>query len=288
MVEFAAGGPDSFQTILDEPDTVIVSEGLADHLEIGLGETIDLQGEGLDHLDTVRVVGIARRLPGIQGITRSEIAARNQSTVLVSLAQFSRLVTELNQGGPGPNDPMIDTVLVTFEPDVDASQVGDLIVDRYAEKYGVWVNLLEWQLAENQGDTMFFVGMLLALTGISFTTAVFAVFAVIYVTIYARRIEIGMLKSIGMLRRQLTGMLIVEAIAMTLGSALAGIAAGASMGYLNYYLSAIMQQMPILFAIDKIVMPTIIFMVVLASILAATFSARRIVRQQAVEILRMN
>jgi ABC-type antimicrobial peptide transport system permease subunit len=97
-----------------------------------------------------------------------------------------------------------------------------------------------------------------------------------------------MLKSIGMLRRQLTGMLIVEAIAMTLGSALAGIAAGASMGYLNYYLSASMQQMPILFAIDKIVMPTIIFMVVLASILAATFSARRIVRQQAVEILRMN
>jgi ABC-type lipoprotein release transport system permease subunit len=288
MVEFAAGGPDSFQTLLEQPNTVIISEGLAGHLEIGLGETIDLQGEGLDHLDTVRVVGIARRLPGIQGITRSKIAARNQSTVLVSLDHFNRLVTELNQGQPGPNDPMIETVLVAFQPDADASQVGDLIQDRYAEKYRLWVNLLEWQLAQNQGDTLFFVGMLLALTGISFTTAVFAVFAVIYVTIYARRVEIGMLKSIGMLRRQLTGMLIVEAIAMTLGSALAGIAAGASMGYLNYYLSASMQQMPTLFAIDKIVMPAIIFMVVLASILAATFSARRIVRQQAVEILRMN
>jgi putative ABC transport system permease protein len=288
MVEFVAGGPDAFQTILDEPDTAIVSEGLADHLEIGLGETVDLQGEGLDHLDTVRVVGIARRLPGIQGITRSKIVARNQSTVLVSLAHFNRLVTELNQGEPGPTDPMIETVLVSFQPDADASQVGELIQDRYAEKYRLWVNLLEWQLAEDLGDTLFFVGMLLALTGISFTTAVFAVFAVIYVTIYARRIEIGMLKSIGMLRRQLTGMLIVEAIAMTLGSALAGIVAGASMGYLNYYLSAAMQQMPTLFAIDKIVMPAIIFMVVLASILAATFSARRIVRQQAVEILRMN
>ena len=288
MVEFVAGGPDSFQTILDEPNTVIISEGLADHLEISLGETIDLQGEGLDHLDTVRVIGIARRLPGIRGITRSKVAARNQSTVLVSLAHFNRLVTELNQGEPGPTDPMIETVLVSFRPDADASQVGDLIQDRYAEKYRLWINLLEWQLAEDLGDTLFFVGMLLALTGISFTTAVFAVFAVIYVTIYARRIEIGMLKSIGMLRSQLTGMLIIEAIAMTLGSALAGIAAGASMGYLNYYLSAAMQQMPTLFAIDKIVMPAIIFMVVLASILAATFSARRIVRQQAVEILRMN
>ena len=288
MVEFADGGSDSFQTILDDSDTVIISEGLADYLEIGLGETIDLQGEGLDHLDPVRVVGIARRLPGIEGITRSKIAARTESTVLISLSHFNRLVTELNQGERGPNDSMIETVLMTFTPDADASQIGDLIQERYSENYGIWVNLLEWQLAVNQSETMFFVGMLLALTGISFTTAVFAVFAVIYVTIYARRIEIGMLKSMGMLRRQLTGMLIVEAIAMTLGSALAGIAAGASMGYLNFYLNAIMQQMPTLFAIDKIVMPAIIFMVVLASILAATFSARRIVRQQAVEILRMN
>jgi ABC-type lipoprotein release transport system permease subunit len=46
--------------------------------------------------------------------------------------------------------------------------------------------------------------------------------------------------------------------------------------------------MPALFAIDTIVMPAIIFMVVLASILAAAFSARRIVRKQAVEILRMS
>ena len=135
---------------------------------------------------------------------------------------------------------------------------------------------------------MFFVILLQTLTGISFTTAVFAVFAVIYVTIYARRIEIGMLKAMGMLRRELNGMLIVEAISMTLGSAFAGIAAGASMAYLNYYVDAILQQMPVQFAVDKIATPAIIIMVVIASILAAAFSARRIVRKQAVEILRMN
>ena len=97
-----------------------------------------------------------------------------------------------------------------------------------------------------------------------------------------------MLKSMGMLRRQLTGMLTLEAIAMTLGSALAGITAGATMAYVNYYLNAIMQQRPVVFTIDKIVMPAIIIMVVLASILAAALSARRIVRKPAVEILRMS
>jgi len=288
MVEFTAGGLDALHTIQVDPNTVIISEGLADHLEIGLGETIDLRGEGLDHLETARVVGIVRRLPGIKGVTRSKIAARSESTVLVSLPHFTRLVTELNQVPPGPNDPLIEAVLVSFEPEANTIQISDLIRERYGEKYGLWVDLLEWELAENKGDMMFFVGMLLALTAISFTTAVFAVFAVIYVTIYARRIEIGMLKAMGMLRRQLTGMLIVEAIAMTLGSALAGIAAGASMGYLNFYINAALEQMPALFAVDKIVMPAIIIMVVLASILAAAFSARRIVRKQAVEILRMS
>ena len=128
---------------------------------------------------------------------------------------------------------------------------------------------------------------MLILTVISFTTAVFGVFAVIYVTIYARRLEIGMMKAMGMRRRDLTGMLIVEAITMTLGAALAGIAAGASMGYISFWSDRALQERPMIFAVDTTVMPFIVIMVVLASILGAVFSARRIVKKRAVEILRM-
>jgi ABC-type lipoprotein release transport system permease subunit len=60
------------------------------------------------------------------------------------------------------------------------------------------------------------------------------------------------------------------------------------MAYVNFYITAMMQQRPVVFTIDKIVMPAIIIMVVLASMLAATLSARRIVRKPAVEILRMS
>jgi putative ABC transport system permease protein len=287
MLEFTAGGPETLGAILADPTAVIISEGLADHLAVELGGTIQLDGAGLDNIDKARVVGIARRIPGIRGISRSRIEARNGSTVLVSMDHFRRLVTELNQAQPDPDDPLLETVLATLHPDAMAEDVAEEI-NRYAEENSFWMSLLEWRLGESKGDTKFFVGFLLGLTGISFTTAVFSVFAVIYVTIYARRIEIGMLKSMGMLRRELTGMLMVEAIAMTLGSALAGIAAGASMGYLNFYINAALEQRPTLFAVDKIVMPAIIIMVVLSSMLAATFSARRIVRKQAVEILRMS
>ena len=288
MMEFTAGGPESLRTILEHPNTVIISEGLAEYLAVGVGDTIELQGEGLDHMENALVVGIARRIPGIEGITRSRIEAQNISTVLVSLAHYGRLVTELDQNQPDPDAPMLETVLATLQPNAVPEKVAETLNEHYADEYGFWVDLLAWHLEENQSDAMFFVILLLALTGISFTTAVFAVFAVIYVTIYARRLEIGMLKSMGMLRRELNGMLIVEAIAMTLGSAFAGIAAGTSMAYLNFYVDAIMQQMPVQFAVDKIATPAIIIMVVIASVLAAAFSARRIVRKQAVEILRMN
>jgi putative ABC transport system permease protein len=288
MMAFSAGGPEVFQTLLTEPDTVIISEGLADYMGVGLGETIELVGEGLDHFEKVRIVGIARRLPGVEGITRSRIEAQNRSTVLVSLPLFSQLVTELNHAPLGPDDPSIVYIMATLHPKTDQGELLSTLHNQYRDEHGFWARSADFEIDENRGDTMFFVIMLLGLTAISFTTAVFAVFAVIYVTVYARRIEIGMLKSMGMLRRQLTGMLTLEAIAMTLGSALAGITAGATMAYVNYYINAIMGQRPVVFTIDKIVMPAIIIMVVLASILAATLSARRIVRKPAVEILRMS
>jgi ABC-type antimicrobial peptide transport system permease subunit len=223
----------------------------------------------------------------VEGITRSRIAAQNGSTVLVPLSTFSRLVTELKHTPPGPDDPLIVKIKATLLPQTNHAELLSKLYDQYRDEHGFWASSVELEIAENRGEMMFFVIMLLGLTGISFTTAVFAVFAVIYVTVYARRVEIGMLKSMGMLRRQLTGMLTLEAIAMTLGSALAGITAGATMAYVNFYINAFMDQRPVIFTIDKIVMPAIIIMVVLASILAATLSARRIVRKPAVEILRM-
>jgi ABC-type antimicrobial peptide transport system permease subunit len=288
LVAFSEGGAESFHTILNEPNTAIISEGLAEYMGVALGDTIELQGEGLDHYEKVRIVGIARRLPGVQGITRSRIAAQNRSTVLVSLPFFSGLVTELNHIPPGPQDPLIVKVMATLQPQADQEALLKTLYNEYRDEYGFRASAVEFEIAESRGDMMFLIIMLLGLTGISFTTAVFAVFAVIYVTVYSRRIEIGMLKSMGMLRRQITGMLTLEAIAMTLGSALAGITAGATMAYVNFFINAVMDQRPVIFTIDKIAMPAIIIMVVLASIFAAALSARRIVRKPAVEILRMS
>jgi putative ABC transport system permease protein len=167
-------------------------------------------------------------------------------------------------------------------------EVVDGIAERFRQDYDIWIRSLEVQIEENQRNQAVQRIFLLVLTTISFTTAVFGVFAVIYVTIYARRIEIGMMKAMGMRRHELTGMLIVESITMTLGAALAGIAAGAAMGYISFYGERALSQRPAVFAFDTTVVPFIVIMVTLASILGAAFSARRIVTRRAVEILRMS
>ena len=288
ITDIAFGGTESLNQILLEPDTIIISEGLAQHLVVEYGDTIKLIGEGMDHTVNARIVGIVRRLPGIDNMGRSRLEAQNGSTIIMSMDSFRSLITPINDPLPPPDDPVYVRILATLQPDAVAQDIADEMGQRYGLDYGFWTRLLETELEFNEQAQASQRVFLLVMTVISFTTAVFGVFAVIYVTIYARRLEIGMLKAVGMLRRELTGMLIVESITMTVGSALAGIAAGATMGYVSYYSQRALAQEPVTFAIDTTVMPFIVIMVVLASILGAAFSARRIVKRQAVEILRMH
>jgi putative ABC transport system permease protein len=291
MADFSQGElQDSFRQLHADPTAVIISDGLAQHLAVEQGGIVKLQGEGLDHILEARIVGIARRIPGVDGFGRSRLEAQNSaSTVLISGEGFRRLRTELNLALPPEDAGVLTNVKATVDPQADLDDLSQRLRDRFIdmEDFALWFRILDVQLerikAEQAGGQIF----LLALTVISFTTAVFGVFAVIYVTVYARRIEIGMMKAMGMKRHQLTGMLIIEAIVMTLGAALAGIAAGAAMGYVTFYSQRIVAQDHVNFAVDTTVIPFIVVMVVLASILGAAFSARRIVKKKAVEILRM-
>jgi putative ABC transport system permease protein len=290
MTDFVAGdAQQAFAALQANPRAVIISEGLAEHLAVGLGDTVKLEGEGLDHMVEARVAGIARRIPGIGGIGRSRLEAQSNSTVLMSLEGFRELRTELNQSLLPEDEPVLTEIKGTLLPDANVDDTSALMRDVFIEMedHDLWYRFLDVDLEARHGQQASQRIFLLALTTISFTTAVFGVFAVIYVTVYARRIEIGMMKAMGMKRRQLTGMLVIEAIVMTLGAALAGIAAGAAMGYVTYYSQRILAQEHVNFAVDTTVIPFIMIMVVIASILGAAFSARRIVKKKAVEILRM-
>ncbi|MFZ0544261.1 MAG: FtsX-like permease family protein [Candidatus Promineifilaceae bacterium] len=287
LMEFVGGGPEALDALLDDPQAIIISEGLADYLAVTTGDTIKVQGEGTDHVVNAHIIAIARQIPSLGGISRSRSSAEFGSDALMSLDGFRELITPLDQPLPAPDAHLLQRIAITLAPDASAATVVDDIANRFRGEHPLRIRSLEVSIEENQRSQAIQQIFLLVLTIISFTTAVFGVFAVIYVTIYSRRLEIGMMKAIGMRRRELTGMLIVESITMTLGAALAGIAAGATMGYISFYGERALSQRPATFAFDSTVIPFIVIMVTLASILGAAFSARRIVTKRAVEILRM-
>ncbi len=287
MIIFTEGSPEALTTLQNDADTVIISEGLAKVLAVPLGGTIKIKGEGLDHEKEVRVIGIAQRIPGFDSIGRMRAAAQSNSTVLISLDGFRQMVTPPRQALPSPDDPVLVRALAALTPEADADAVLADMRERFTFKHFVWMDAAEVRLELARNSRVQQQAFLLVLTLISFTTAVFGVFAVTYVTIYARRMEIGMMKAVGTRNWELTGMLSIEAIAMTLSAALAGIIAGSAMAYLFAYADNITQQRPQQFAVDTTVMPFIVFLVVLASILGTVFSARRIIKRRAVEILRM-
>jgi putative ABC transport system permease protein len=287
LTAFSAGAVGALDDLLDDPGAVVISQGLADHLALSLGDTIKIGGEGPDHVLDARIIAIASRIPGFDGIGRSRISAQSDSNVLFSLDGFRRLITPLDQPLPGPETPLLERVMFTLTEGASAHQMDVEFAQRFSKDRQLWARFLELILEENRRAQVTSQLFLLVLTTIAFTTAVFGVFAVIYVSIYARRIEIGMLKAMGMQRRELTGMLNVESIAMTLGSALAGITAGAVMGYIIFFGERALGQRPADFAMDTTVIPFIVLLIVLASMISASLSARRIVKKRAVEILRM-
>jgi ABC-type antimicrobial peptide transport system permease subunit len=288
MIIFAAGGPDALTQMQTDPTAVIISQGLAEGLAVPLGGTIKVQGEGLDHEEELTVVGIAQRLPGFGGVGRIRNQALNGGTVLVSLDGFRRVTTNPQEALPNADDPVLDRALATLSAGAEPSSVQTELHEAFNREYDLWTRLAEIELERARADQKGGQIFLLVMTLISFITAVFGVFAVIYVTIYARRQEIGMMKAIGVRNWELNGMLSVESIAMTLSAALAGILAGTTMAFVFTFFNNATAQRPQQFSIDTTVMPFIVFMVTLASVLGTVFSARRITKRKAVEILRMS
>jgi ABC-type lipoprotein release transport system permease subunit len=286
---FTAGGPEALSTIVSDPTAVVISQGMAEGLAVPLGRTLSVQGEGLDHREELTVAGIAQRLPGFDGVGRTRSKALDGGTVFISLEGFHRLTTMPREAMPEPDEPVVQRVLATVAADADTGALETALYEAFEdEDYAIWTRIADEELERARAARASGQIFLLVLTLLSFITAVFGVFAVIYVTIYARRREIGMMKAVGARGLELNGMLSVESIAMTSSAAVTGILAGTTMTYVLDFIENTISERPQQFAIDTTVMPAIIVLVVAASVLGTVFSARRIVKRKAVEILRMS
>jgi ABC-type lipoprotein release transport system permease subunit len=296
LTEYYAGGPHTFDQILSEPDTIIMGAGYAEHMDLNVGDIVRVPGAGKDHVVNMRIVGLIEHMPGFEGFSRNENYVRwGRSPGFVSLDTYIRLTTDPTvedvcaHGYCSPieqEQPIITQIMATVEDGADEAEVVGELRELFADRTDMWVQSTAEEIRSTEQSMRTMRVIMLIMTVLSFITSIFGVFAVVYVAVYVRRLEIGMLKAIGMHRRDLVGAFALEAVMMTVSASLAGVTAGTVLGYLFYISNNMMRNTPTQLTFDWMTTLAILVMVVLASVISATLAARGVVRSKVTNILR--
>lgn len=286
-IELIAGPDEALARIVDEPDTAIIGAGLATHFGIGVGEVLRVDGGGLDHVEHLTVLAIARRIGGVGTFTAKQTEVwSGSSTVLVGLDTHRRLSSDPKSGPPDPNSRTIELLLAAPAAGIDEAELTSGLRLRYATDPALDIRstaeTIETIREESRTGQLF----LIVLTALTSALAVFGVFAVIYVSIYGRRGEIGMLKAMGAPGRHLLRVFVGEAMIMTLSSTLTGVTAGVLLAYALRISEAFRNEVPTRFAMDPIVVPAMLGLMIVASCVSATVATHGYRRMRAVEVLR--
>jgi ABC-type lipoprotein release transport system permease subunit len=296
LVKYADGGPHTFDDVLSEPDTIILSAEYAEYMDLSVGDVVRVRGKGKDHVADVRVVGLIECLPGFQGLYAQGAARMDNSDGLVSLDTYIRLtrdpVEDVCSEGiclPAERDqPIIAQIMATTADGADEAEVVADLRRLFADRSEVAVTSTAEQVRETVKYMRIAHLSMLAMAGLSFVTSVLGVFAVVYVAAYARRREIGMLKAVGMSRRALVGAFALEAVMLTASATLAGAVAGTVLGYFFYLTLNLIRFLPSPrhLTFDWLTTLAILVVVILASIISSSLAARGVVRSKVTAILR--
>lgn len=286
-IELVEGSPDTLGQLALEPGTAIIGGGLATYLDRAVGDTIQLLGDGKDHVEELRIVAIAKRIGGLGSYTSKQTDVWSGSTtVMVAMDSYRALTNNPVYGPPDPRLPVVGTLLAAPATDQDESKLTSDLRLRYATEHRLAINSTAETIKTVQQEARTGQIFLVVLTALTSVLAVFGVFAVIYVSIYGRRGEIGMLKAVGTPGRQLLYVFVGEAMVMTLAATLTGITAGMLLAYTFRLSEGFRQELPTHFAVDPVVVPAMLILMILSSFFSAVIATHSLRRRRAIDILR--
>ena len=228
-----------------------------------------------------RVSAVYSSLPGFENF-RGRVANAVGSGVLVSLANFNTMT----RSAPAE----------AVESFYFARSRGDAAVQKAAackirEGFGVRYQFGVQCTAEQKDEarilywaTQVFFGLLLA---VSVVIAVFALIASMASAVLERRREIGILKALGLRRRQLFRLFLAEAVVLTLSAGIAGGAIGFGLAWLFMLEASVLMEVAGVFTMPYLTFLATFAISLLAGALAAYLPTRTLLRKNAAEILRL-
>lgn len=296
LTSMVGDGEAAFRRMFNEPDAIIVTVGFAEYMDLKVGDTIILKGKGLDHEVEMHVVGLVERMSGYWTIDRSQRNVRwGASPAFVSMDTFIRLTSDPNKeavcldGWCTPDEldkPIIQRIMARMEPNSDPQAVAKALRNTISDRNDVRIEVAAEQVRVAKQGFVTTRIVLLVLTILSLVTSVLGVFSVIYVTVQTRRMEIGMLKAVGITGWELVGIFAIESLAMTVSATLAGTTAGTGLGYVFYWSNNLIQNVPTLPAFDWLTVSFVLVLVIVASLISAVLASRGIVHKRVIAILR--
>ena len=260
---------------------MVLSQSAASFVGVHEGDLVTLSFRlgGTKRDGRFRVAAVCGAFPGFRNV-RSRVALAHGAGVILSLESF-RAMTK-----GAPSEAFDATYLVAASDAARQQGVARAIREEFGVRYRFGVESTEEEKEHARGmywATQVLFGLLLA---VAVTVAVFALIASMATAVIERRWEIGVLKALGLRRRQLFRMFLAEAVVLTLSSGLCGGAIGFLLAYLFVAQAAALVEVPIVFTMPYVTFFATFAISVVAGAIAAHLPTRRLLKRTAAEILR--
>jgi len=201
-INWVEGGPGTLRRLSDRE--VVVNESLA-------------SGLGLERGDEVRFLTQTGRRPRLRVVGEFEDRAGLFGGAIVTQGLMARAFDQ--------RDDSLD--FVKLAPGADAEATQARLVRRMDRDFPVAEVRNQQELKENQEEQINqLLGLIYALLALAVIVSLFGIANTLALSIHERRRELGMLRAIGMSRRQVRTMIRYEAVITALIGALLGMAIG--------------------------------------------------------------
>lgn len=282
----------SFDKMFDKNNTVIIAKSIASILGVEeVGEEIRLifyspfieNDPGKVMLFTI--AGISGGIPGYWNFRSSETSAYGGG-VMVSLENYMRLMDVKNPGEP---NMIIDKVFVNLRDNSEESieetkedirnlfQDTSFIIDDAISK----INFIE-EANERQSLIMEII------LGFTIVICIFGLVSTMYAILLERKFEIGILRAIGLKAKNVRNMFLIESLIIMLSAGIMGMAIGTYTAYLLQSNTALMSEMPLVFAFPFDTFLRVFFISVAVSIIGMYLILLKLSKQTVMDVFRQS
>ena len=280
----------SFSNLFEQNNTCIIAQSIASILGIyDVGEYVRLsfynpqKPDQPGNITLYKVVGICGGMPGYWNFGSTEASAYGGG-IMVSLDNYAKMMEITDYGKP---DMIVDKIFVnlidksqenvesTMEDINSIYQDKSFSIDDVTSKVNFMNSVMERQ------STLMEVILLFTIM-----ISIFGLVSNMYAIILERKFEIGILRSMGMKKKNVRNMFLIESLVLMLSAGTMGTIIGTYCAFLLETNMALMTEMPATFSIPFDTLFRVFSLAIIVGVIGMYFVLLRLNRQTIMDIFR--